>query len=426
MTVDNNVSISKSAIITNQNVKNKQHNYHVNPNAVDKTPQKDTVQLSKPKKEEVSTGTKWGLGVLALAGIGAIAYFVTRGKVGTKQVQQLAEHIEFKEAQNMEEAIKFAKEHFGIIKFDVGSDLEMANWINNGLAKVSNKYKGKAPIPTIVETYPEELYQKAIKEGKSIAMADINAHTGRMRVNTHYFNDAKKTIQGCMDAMGIKIGKPDAKGNVNYQFGMLPFMNMKKQTDLMPLLEKVANGKPTKMEIVTCEMAIGDMLHYQNLLYEQPELIYSHVLKSRKLQSIFDTKKELNVLSLDKFNALTKEKQIDYLYNLNDEVIKGRTGDDLLSVFSEIRVADRRPDVHHVIAHEMGHALHLQSIGTSAYKKEHLLTDTEKNIATTISDYATTNSHEFVAEVFADLLNGKTFSDDVMALYKKYGGPILS
>jgi len=80
MAVDSNVSISKSVIITNQNLKNKQHNYHINPNAVDKTPQKDTVQLSKPKKEGLSIGAKWGLGTLALAGIGTAVYFATRGR----------------------------------------------------------------------------------------------------------------------------------------------------------------------------------------------------------------------------------------------------------------------------------------------------------------------------------------------------------
>lgn len=420
--ISNNYTVSKQ--VSNPYTMGRSYNvpFQSTTGTLERQPQNDKLELNNPNKQGLSKNAKLGIGAVAVIGLGALAYVLTKGKLGSKQVQQLAEHIEFKEAKSMEEAIKFAKEHLGITKFDVGNDLEMANWVNNGLTKVSNKYKGKAPIPTIVETYPEELYQKAIKEGKSIAMADINAHTGRMRVNTHYFNDAKKTIQKCMDAMEIKIGKPDAKGNVNFQFGMLPFMNMKKQTDLMPLLEKVANGKATKMEIVTCEMAIDDMLHYQNLLYEQPELIYSHVLKSNKLQSIFGAKKDLNVLSLDKFKTLTKEKQIDYLYNLNDEVIKGKTGDDLLSVFSEIRIADRRPDVHHVIDHEMGHALHLQSIGTSAYKKKHLLTDTEKNVATTISDYATTNSHEFVAEVHAEIMKGHTVSQEVMDLYKKYGG----
>ena len=389
------------------------------------TTQTDTLELSNAQQtKSLSKGAKYGIGAVALLGLGALAYVLTKGKVGSKQVQSLAEHIEFKPATTMDEAVKFAKEHLGITKFDVGNDLEIANWVNNGLTKVSNRYKGKAPIPSIVETYPEALYQQAMREGKDVAMADINAHTGKMRVNTHYFNDAKKTIQECMDAMEIKVGKADANGHVNFQFGLLPFMNMKKQTDLMPLLVKVAEGNASKMEIVTCEMAISDMLHFQNILCEKPELLYGHVLKSSKLKNILNSKKNIDVLSLDKFKTLTKEKQVEYLYNLNHEVIKGKTGDDLLNVFSEIRIADRRPDVHYVIDHEMGHALHLQSLGAKEYKARHLLSDSEKNIATTVSDYATTNSHEFVAEVHAELIEGHAVSPEVMALYKKYGGVI--
>lgn len=393
------------------------------------TSQPDTVSLStnnpvQETKRGLSHKAKLGIGGLALVGIGAVAYILSRGRVGSKQVQQLAEHIEFKEAATMEEAIKFAKEHLGIKKFDVGNDLEIANWVNNGLTRISNKYKGKAPIPHIVETYPVELYQQAIKESDGLPMADINAFTGRMRVNTHYFNDAKKSIQKYMDAMGIKVGKPDANGLSRTEFNVLPFMNIKKQTDLLPLLVKIAEGKASKMEILTCEIAIGDMFHFNKLLYEQPELIYSHVLKSPKLNNILSAKKDINVLTLDKFKTLTKEEQINYMYNLNDEVIKGKTGDELFNIFSEIRIADRQPNVYHVIDHEMGHSLHFQAVGKNEYKVTHTLSDSEKKVAATISDYATTNSHEFVAEVHAELAAGHTVSSEVMELYKKYGGAI--
>ena len=43
-----------------------------------------------------------------------------------------------------------------------------------------------------------------------------------------------------------------------------------------------------------------------------------------------------------------------------------------------------------------------------------------------VSEYEPASPAEFVAETFAGLLDGKTYSDDVMALYKKYGGPVLS
>ena len=43
-----------------------------------------------------------------------------------------------------------------------------------------------------------------------------------------------------------------------------------------------------------------------------------------------------------------------------------------------------------------------------------------------VSSYATENPAEFIAETFAGLAEGKAYSDDVMALYKKYGGPALT
>ena len=43
-----------------------------------------------------------------------------------------------------------------------------------------------------------------------------------------------------------------------------------------------------------------------------------------------------------------------------------------------------------------------------------------------VSEYATESPLEFVAETFAQLIEGKTFPDDVMALYKKYKGPSIS
>ena len=48
-------------------------------------------------------------GAVAVIGLGALAYVLTKGKLGSKQVQQLAEHIEFKPATTIEEAIAEAK-----------------------------------------------------------------------------------------------------------------------------------------------------------------------------------------------------------------------------------------------------------------------------------------------------------------------------
>lgn len=117
------------------------------------TSQPDTVEISsnqqtQDKKTDLSKNAKLGLGTLALVGIGAAAYILSRGKVGNKQAKQLAEHIEFQPAKTIEEAKAFAKDRLGVnIKFD---DIDMANYINEALVTVNNVTKGKSVMPNSV------------------------------------------------------------------------------------------------------------------------------------------------------------------------------------------------------------------------------------------------------------------------------------
>lgn len=54
------------------------------------------------------------------------------------------------------------------------------------------------------------------------------------------------------------------------------------------------------------------------------------------------------------------------------------------------------------------------------------LTDIEiQNITGQVSWYSQTSIGEFVAEVYAGLINGRKFSNEVINLYKKYNGPLL-
>ena len=58
-------------------------------NTLERTPATDTLQI-KSKKEGLSTGAKWGLGALALAGVGTAIYFATRcrGKINLNASQE--------------------------------------------------------------------------------------------------------------------------------------------------------------------------------------------------------------------------------------------------------------------------------------------------------------------------------------------------
>ncbi len=142
----NNVSIQPQNIgVNNLNLVNNQKRYFVSPNAVDKTPQSDTVQLStkNDKLKKIGIGAAIAVGV---AGIGTAVYCLTKGKVGSKYVRQLAEHIEFKPATTMDEAVKFAKEQLGVT-LKVEDNLTAANFINELLTNVNNKMKGKSVLP---------------------------------------------------------------------------------------------------------------------------------------------------------------------------------------------------------------------------------------------------------------------------------------
>ena len=49
----------------------------------------------------------------------------------------------------------------------------------------------------------------------------------------------------------------------------------------------------------------------------------------------------------------------------------------------------------------------------------------EQEIVSEVSLYSQSGIGEFIAETFAGLMKGKKYSKEVMALYKKYGGPIV-
>lgn len=76
--------------------------------------------------------------------------------------------------------------------------------------------------------------------------------------------------------------------------------------------------------------------------------------------------------------------------------------------------------------HEFAHLLHVMDSPKAFYfYAENEPEIEEKPIIQMVSDYATNNVGEFVAEYISGRLAGKTYSKVVDALYKKYGGPDL-
>ena len=86
---------------------------------------------------------------------------------------------------------------------------------------------------------------------------------------------------------------------------------------------------------------------------------------------------------------------------------------------------DQRPD--HVINHELGHRAHRQAVGSERWNDQAVAIPDgpmKKRIEAEVSQYAATQRVEFVAEVYAGLKAGKTYSEKIMAYYKLQGGVI--
>ena len=80
------------------------------------------------------------------------------------------------------------------------------------------------------------------------------------------------------------------------------------------------------------------------------------------------------------------------------------------------------------VVHELGHMMHYATSASDFYSlHSSQFTGPEgPELSARVSYYATTAPREFVAEVFMGLVYGRTFDDEVLAMYGAFGGPITS
>lgn len=332
------------------------------------TSQPNTVSLSsnnqtQATKTGLSKNAKLGLGALALVGIGAAAYILSRGKVGSKSVEQLAQHVEFQPAKTIEEARAFANKQLNVrYLHEDKANLDMINTVNEWLYR--EKVVAKNNIPDFVHFVekdienPLELTDKIFHEGKGYNSIGINVN-----------------LINKFDELFERVFNP--RGEIN----------------LCKLIKKNSKGV---YEVVKPEYRCENL----------DKLVYK--LNAYGKNSTFKDKMEI-------FDGFSEA--IPYL----DNVLAGKSVK--MNTFSS----------DGPFLHEIGHLLHQDTYklwkeankeGSKIYQE--FQQDNIQRIARQVSDYATSDPLEFVAETYKRLRRGQSFSDDVMTLYKKYSGPALS
>ncbi|MBQ4647269.1 MAG: hypothetical protein IJB79_07965 [Candidatus Gastranaerophilales bacterium] len=369
--------------------------------------QADEFVSSKPKKK-LTTKQKILIGATTLlatsAAVLAGLFLIKDGKL---KPAQFKEFIKFTPAKTMEEAREFAIKNFGVEKFDFEDDLEMANWINEGLTNVNNKFKGKAHMPKIL----------AFGEHKSSqAQAFIDGLGEGIYISKKaYDKDANiEHIKKLMKNVGINI-----KEN---KITMLAGMDKQKALSFIKKYQEMIKSPDsyTRFQWADLQTQLEDA--YASV--HKPMRFITDISENKEISKILE--KENIPIVLEEIFQKSPEEQTKIAQQIADALDKHK-------IKYNAQGSDRFLSTFDTIYHEMGH---LQNYRNSNYftrffgklsdrpkQIEKFTKDFQKQqIAQKISWYAQKDPSEFVAETFAQMCNGKELDEDILRLYKYYNG----
>ena len=385
---------------------------HVHANALGKDEVILSGEKSKDKQGQKDFSMKEGGLVAALgATIGLVVAWVKKRNI--PKIKQLAEHIEFTKAETIKDAIAFGKKHLGIEKYSNFSDndLNVINWINEGLVSACNKMRGKLKMPKLIHIGDE-------LSDISNPLAAENKH-GILLLNKKFFND--------IDA-AVNIAINNASDLLFSKNNKIPlYLNRQKA---LKLYERISQFKQGKLSTLGQKvMLLDDMLK----LADEVGFMQTHPLE--KIKAIIDMpqwssiQKRLrdDIPEVDVLEKLSVDDQYMCLMKIMCQMKKNGV---------DVGANGVESSPFRCIYHELGH---LQDIETrvmskdgfknpSEYPKElvdWLSNEEYMKTASKVSQYSCSGPAEFIAETYAQLISSHKLPDDVMALYKKMNGPIV-
>ena len=399
----------------------------------------DTAPVTNKKAKTLSKKTDSMLPLIASGAVAAgllLVGLAARKKISPasiKNVIQKSNNIEenlwknlnFKKADTMEDAAKYAKDTLGIKSFNLENDLDTANWVNEGLTNLQNIYKGKFRMPDSVEL----LTSKQMKDAPMSILQLSDSELMHLGINKDFLKSSESLEHINILLKGLEENGVLAFVNGKYKFSLIGRDRYK------PIFENLAELKKGTKNFSPFEinyMAKGlddytNMCYYQNVYKDAFENLFKDADKMKKIKDIipdFPSAEKIRKMSNEQMKNLTSD-----IYKKAGICLNCQYGVHSFNKFD-------------LLYHEGGHLQHEKQISDLFFKyhnpakkcnvpenatKELLdfLNDAKKQeIANTISSYAKHSPLEFVAETHIGLCNGYKFSDDVMELYKSYGGPI--
>lgn len=371
---------------------------------------------NKEEKKGLSKKAKWGIaGGIGVAAL--IAFYIAKGKF--TEAKKLAESIDFKPAQTIEEAIEFGKKHLGIRSYTgfEAKDIEVINWVNEGLVNTSNKMKGNLRMPKDI------VYTDKLGENTLAGVVTEGKYQGWFGVNKKIFSDVDKSIEKNLSSLKkcVEFTK-NAEGNWSYRAdGILDESDIQ---DLFKQFVKYKKGNFTFNQKLDFYSSLNVLKNRVNLANEVPLHTIKNLLENPEVKQLCSNNGILT--DIEKIKLLSNEEQHKIIQSMIDNGVDFSIGFDIKSM-----------SAFNTIYHEMGHIQDMtpRCLTTDKYKYDYskysdelkAWVDNQENmqIANRVSEYASHGPGEFIAETFARMIQGNKLPDEVVALYKKLKGPAV-
>jgi hypothetical protein len=371
------------------------------------------------KKKGLSTGAKWAIAGGVVGATALIAFYIAKGRVS--EAKQLAESINFKPAETLEEAIKFGKENLGIRSYNgfEEKDIHVINWINEALVNTSNKMKGKLRMPKDI------VYTDALEDN---TLAGVINNTKDKYYGWFFIN---KKVFGNIDGPiteELKKIEPNVKfeklENGNWSIQQHYLLNEEDCDKFFKQFIQYKEGNLSFNQKLKFYHSISELQSRINSYCETPLNTIRIILKNPKIKQ--DCEKNNIITDIEKIKTMSKEEQHNIIESIQNMGTTIKVKFDINSQ-SEFKT----------IYHEMGHLQDMTprcfttekyNYDYSQYPKE--LKDWVDNkeymqTANRVSAYASYGPGEFIAETFAKMIDGNKLPDEVLALYKKLNGPTV-
>ena len=374
----------------------------------------DTVEING-KKKGLSKGAKVGIGLGLLGTVALAIGLIAKGK--GSQAKQLAEHIDFKEAQTLKDAIKFGKEKLGIKKYSgfKEEDLEILNYYNNGLTEISNKFKGKAELPDkIVAT----LFKDSYANGDTI-MAGMDMATETLHINIDTCRNLRNEMKRYYEEL-VANGWITKEGKFIHEKLLTP----EDSKFFENAIQGYNRGNCDFTQLNRFDYAEFKFTKCIDDMFSKPDVLIKKMLDNPENVQLFE--KEKFPTDFERIKTMSIEEQSSLAKKMVGKagIPRFRDNMDYENIFhEEMHLLDKlnlekRPAS--IYKYNLDYTQYPSELKAWVDNKEY------QRIANQISKYAASGPNEFIAEYGSTVLRGNSVSKEATDLYKKLNGPELN